>query len=611
MHGPETSAAPAFPARWGLPLLLLVTALAYAALWPAGFSWDDEALVVDNQLTGQAGAWRALLTTDLWASTRLQGVQSGYYRPLFLLSLALDRRLFGLDASWAHLHGLLWHLLATGALYALLRRLTGPVGPAPIHQTPEGGGPARRGWSRRAKPEGPTSTSGPWGEPGGVPPWTTPALAGAALFALHPVQSEVLALVAARNDAMAAAFTLLALVAVAAPAERRPTHLAAAFAATLAGLLSKESGVLAPVILLALDLGRGGLPALRQGWPRYLPLAAAVAAYALVRSLVGVNAGIVPGQGSWATVAAHLPQVAATYARLLVWPWPLSPARHLAYLDPLAHNLPALLVLVGLLAFAIARGARRGLVLAGLAWALLAWLPTLAATLDKGLLGERYLYLPLAGLALSLAAALPRLPRWLLPAFALPAVLALQLRLPDWQDSRSVWAAAHRDAPTPYTAAGLGWYLHRDGELDAAVPLLIQAVEGDPPYTDACALVLQAMLQARRDEEAARLGQRLLDEGRCPAEGPLPHHLALALAGTGQWDRAAALARPRPTGTSLVVLGADLARRGDLAGLAALARQQPDPPGYVRQVGKLLRLGDAPQAAEAALSLLSPTSEAQ
>jgi UDP-N-acetylmuramoyl-tripeptide--D-alanyl-D-alanine ligase len=40
-----------------------------------------------------------------------------------------------------------------------------------VPQTPEGGGPARSGSPGRAKPGGPTATSGPWGEPGGVPPW--------------------------------------------------------------------------------------------------------------------------------------------------------------------------------------------------------------------------------------------------------------------------------------------------------------------------------------------------------------------------------------------------------------------------------------------------------
>ncbi|NOY25923.1 MAG: hypothetical protein GXP62_08640 [Oligoflexia bacterium] len=556
---------PLFVRRFGLPLLLLATLLAYLALWPAHFAWDDEALVVDNQVIGHPGAWHQIWTHDLWGTTRLSALQSGYYRPLMLLSLAVDRSLFGLNPSWAHLHSLLWHLLAIGALYGLLRTLFA----APY------------------------------------------ALVGATLFALHPVQSEVMALVAARNDSMAAAFTLLALWAVAEPGERRPLRLFAAFSLTLAGLLSKESGVLAPVMLVALDLGRGralrGANALWRGWPRYLVMATAVAIYAAIRAAVGVNAGIIPPDSSFGIVTEHFPAIVGVYARLLVWPWPLSPARYLHYLPGLAANLPAVLTLGGLLGLALARGKHRGLVAVGLAWAVLSWLPTLAATLDKGLLGERYLYMPLAGLALALAAALPRVPVWLIPAFAIPAIATLQLRLPDWHDSKTVWTRAHQVEPTPFTAAGLAWYLHRDGDLDGAIPLLIQALEGDPPYHDACSLVLMALLEDNQDQRAVKVGEWAIKQRGCDPAGLITQHLSVAYAGTGQWDAAVQLALNRPggpSGPSLVVVGAARAKDDDLASLATIARRQPDPVAYVRQVAKLLKTAGLPDKSTAVLGML-------
>ena len=132
--------------------LLLLTALTYARLWGVEFSWDDEALIVDNQVTGALDleSVKAFFTRDLWSTTRLPTLKSGYYRPLMLLSLALDRAAFGLSSAAAHAHSLLWHLGAVAALFALIRRLLG----------------------------------------------AGPALAGSLLFALHPVQAEVLALVA-------------------------------------------------------------------------------------------------------------------------------------------------------------------------------------------------------------------------------------------------------------------------------------------------------------------------------------------------------------------------------------------------------------------------------
>ena len=85
-------------------------------------------------------------------------------------------------------------------------------------------------------------------------PWA--ALAGATLFAVHPVQVEVLALVAARNDSMAAVFVLSALLLVLNPTERSPLRLGGATWLVLSGLLSKESAILAPFMLVALDLAR-------------------------------------------------------------------------------------------------------------------------------------------------------------------------------------------------------------------------------------------------------------------------------------------------------------------------------------------------------------------
>ena len=89
------------PLRRTAPLLilLLVTALTFARLCSVEFSWDDEALVRDNQWTGSLSQIGALFERDLWGTTRLSGLQSGYYRPLFLVSLAVDRALFGLSSK--------------------------------------------------------------------------------------------------------------------------------------------------------------------------------------------------------------------------------------------------------------------------------------------------------------------------------------------------------------------------------------------------------------------------------------------------------------------------------------------------------------------------------
>ena len=376
----------------GLWVLLLVTTVTFAQLWGVEFSWDDEALIKDNQVTGSLSNIGEFFTRDLWSTTRLSELKSGYYRPLMLLSLAVDRALFGLSSGWAHFHSLLWHLGAVAALYAVLVRL--------------------------------------------VP--LTAALAGTTLFAFHPTQIEVLALVAARNDAMAAALMLLALWLVLDPGEKRPLRLAGAGLATLAGLLSKESAVLAPLMLLALDLGRGLWWDKREdrvargfAWQRYLALVAGVLVYLPLRRMADLDSAIAPTSASLSLVGSKVGQIIGVYGKLLVWPWPLTPARHIHYLPPAHETLFGAAVALGLLGFAVWKAPRRALAIAGVGWALVTWAPSVAATIDKGLLGERYLYFPMAGLGLTLAAALPATVRsWHVALAAVPAVLLIQLRLP-------------------------------------------------------------------------------------------------------------------------------------------------------------------------------------
>ena len=531
--------------RRSLPLilLLLATAVCYAALWPASFSWDDEALVRDNQLTGSLHNLPAMFQRDLWGTTRISTLASGYYRPLFLVSLALDRALFGLSAMEAHIHSLCWHLLAVGALYALLTRLFDP---------------AR-------------------------------ALLGAAVFALHPVQSEVLALVAARNDSMAAALSLFALVLVL-PRERPSVgRLVGAGLLLFLALLSKESAVLVPLMLLALDLARWRRPGALS---RYLALGVGLFAYAGLRAWAGIGGALVPEASSFGLVLSRLPQICGVYAGLLVWPWPLSPARHLNYLPALPAVLPGLVAFSVAMALMVWKGERRGLVLCGLAWAALCFAPSLAATLDKGLLGERYLYFPIAGLGFALAAAISRPPRWLVPAFAVPCIAVLQLRLPQWHDSRTVWQAANDAAPTPFTHGGLAWYLRHEGQLKDSLPHFLAALAGDPPYRDVCELIVAAYLEADEIDEAARIGTWAVNERGCPKDGEILSQTSLALAWAGRWEEAVAMAKSRPggpEGAGVLVIAASWARAGRLDAVTALAPRVPGPTPFTDRVAKVLR----------------------
>ena len=220
----------------------------------------------------------------------------------------------------------------------------------------------------------------------------------------------------------------------------------------------------------------------------------------------------------------------------------------------------------------------------------------------------------MAGMALSLAAALPTVwPRWVLAALAVPAILVVQARLPHWQDSRTVWEHAHEVAPSPFTAGGLAWYVHRDQDYDRALPLFHMALSGDPPYRDVCDMIVMAHLQAKKPAEAVKVGRWALEERGCDPRGLITHHYAIALAGEGQWETAVevAMSRPKPLdGPALTVVVADRARTGDLQTVVKVANGVHDKdPDLLRRTAKLLNLSGETEAAQRIVQILEQSAK--
>jgi tetratricopeptide (TPR) repeat protein len=310
-------------------------------------------LVWDDRLTAAAGPDVATLLT------RRTG---GYYRPLVMLSFALERGMWGVSPLAFHAGNVVCHLAVAWLLGALVQSLGLGAGTA---------------------------------------------LASALLFTAHPVQTEAVTYVSGRTDVLAALFVLLALLAwrrAERPADRFALAGTAAFAAAL---LAKEIAVLMPLALLL----PAAHPAKRPPRP-ILPLALAAA------WLVAWAATGGPGLHA-AGLVARLPAVAIvalTYARLLVVPVPLHLERFTAVQGwpiPVAIAAWSLVTALGFGLVWLARRLPSGLFL--LALAALAYLPgsglipVYPAIADRALFTpEHFLYLPLLGLAPLAAAAAAR-----------------------------------------------------------------------------------------------------------------------------------------------------------------------------------------------------------
>lgn len=107
--------------RSAVVLLVAVTLATFANAWPDVLVLDDR-VFVERALASDLGPADVarFFTEDLWAAI---GTESNLYRPLLLLSIAGQARLFGDWAAGYHLVAVLLHVLATVLVYGLVRRV--------------------------------------------------------------------------------------------------------------------------------------------------------------------------------------------------------------------------------------------------------------------------------------------------------------------------------------------------------------------------------------------------------------------------------------------------------------------------------------------------------
>ncbi len=428
MSTPASSVTTALRDRpWLDPVLCAGLGLAvYASLIVAGFTLDDGLLIVGlDERGGESLA--SVFTRDLWAITP---GDSGYYRPLTALHFMVVHQLVGPSTMVFHGINVVLHL-AVGALVWVLARAVIGGDPTPVN----------RGSAALAM----------------------------LVFLLHPMQQEAIAFVAAVNDLWAALF-----VAACALMWVRGRWLLAS-AALLVGLLFKENAGAVILFALAWDLD--------QRKPRPLPwaaLAGAVIAYGTLR--IGVaGAGFPPGvgvPGGWTIAAfwAHYASVAALPVSVGAWR-PLRAAQEAWWCVP-ALALALATVVVACKRY---RAIRPGLALTVVG--LVAALPTVVRT---GFLSDRFVYLPMIGLALAAGVVVSRGPaRFTVPLGALFVCVALAtnvMTLPRWQDQTALMRQSERRDPSGLSSHELGKSLAAEGRPAEAVVAFERAASARWPY---------------------------------------------------------------------------------------------------------------------------------
>jgi len=415
-----------------LALVAGAVAFAYANASGGALVFDARVLIGENPVLGQwssANVWYAL-THDYWQPMATDGL----YRPLTILSFLIDRAVLGHGdrASGYVIENVALHAVCAGLVYALVWHL------------------ARRPW---------------------------PATVAALLFATHPIATEAVTNVVGRADLLAATGVLAGVLcwanARAATGVRRVAwELGLALASVLA-LFSKESGLVLVAAVILYDVAFP--PAGRRPRAEHLVVGVALAVYLAARWYVD-RSGLPPEDVSpidnpiaeapfWAGRLTAL-GVLVREAALIVWPSTLSIDYSYRQI-PIAQWPPAgagdWVAIVGLVGLPLATWsivrlrtrAPATFFLAG--FALLAVMPSANLVRVIGsIMAERFLYLPLVGVAGTVAvladrwAATPRrrtVASAVIGCVVLAAGIRTAVRNLDWRDERTLWAATVQAVP--------------------------------------------------------------------------------------------------------------------------------------------------------------------
>lgn len=482
MQKSSLSSSHSASAVW-LALAILATAilLAYSNSLNGPFILDDESSIVENP---SIHSWRTVLFPPGNSGLTVSG------RPMVNVSLAINYALGGMNVWGYHAFNIGVHLLATFALFGLVRRTLLLS-------------------SLREK-----YASHSW--------WL--ALAAAAVWGLHPLQTESVTYMIQRAESIVSIFYILTLYyfvrSVEAPGLMR--HKVAVVLSCMLGMASKEVMVTAPVVVFLFDrvFVSGSFTAAwkeRRGlyigmMATWIILAACIISTGKRGSTVGFNAEV----GAWRYALTQCHAI-IHYLRLVVWPNPLV----LDYGGPLAGKfadvafravLLGMLVIGSLLLFW--RKPKAGF-LPVCFFLLLAPTSSIVPVLTQTV-AEHRMYLPLAPLAVLAVVVSGVYFSGRLVYFWLAVGLVLGVRTHvrnhDYRSAVAIWTAVTENCA--YNVRGwnsLALTYTTQGDLEKAREAAEMALKVRPNDADTIAGYANALVRVGKRSEAEKYFKHALD----------------------------------------------------------------------------------------------------
>ncbi len=352
--------------KW-LALLILVVLgfLIYANSFKNQLFWDDDDGIVNNVYIKDLSYFPKYFSENLIAGA---GQISNYWRPLVLISFAVDYKLSGLNPFGYHLTNTILHILAAWLSFLLLYKISGKK---------------------------------------------FLSLAAAIIFLVHPLQTEAVTYVSGRADSLSAIFVLLGtLTYFNFRQEKNKKYLAISLSSFILALLVKEQSITLPGLIFLVEIffffeRKKWCESLRY----FLPFVLIAVAYFILRvSFLNFNdllSGIDYSDVYDSSLKIRLltfTKVFVKYFSLLFLPF----NQHMAYEVAPVTSLFSwaflkFTILIGALVFVIKKyWSSQKLIIFGLAWFIILLLPRTNIISINRPLYEHWLYLPMLGFWLAL-----------------------------------------------------------------------------------------------------------------------------------------------------------------------------------------------------------------
>lgn len=557
----------------------------YANSLDGPFLFDDQSTIEQNATIRQL--WPPIDALRPPPATPVTG------RPLVNLSLAVNYAIGGLEPRGYHLFSLAVHVLVALTLFGVLRRT---FARPPTSDDASGEPDALRVWRE---------------EPGAA---DRAALFCTLVWAVHPINSEVVDYVSQRSESMMALCYLLALsCAIRGLDAVHPRRWeVAAGLAVLSGVASKEVTLTAPLIIVLWDRVFA-FPSFRAAWTArrrlYVLAIAACALFLFIGREVYGDVTAEQRVSPWTYLLNQGPMI-LQYLKLAVWPAQLIFDYGVPGAVTLREVWPSVLAVAVL--FTLAAATLRAMPRVGFwaAWIFILLAPSSSIVPISAEVGaERRMYLPLVGvIVLLLVAAAGLMGRFVRPpairqraswAFALVLLLAFAattvVRNTEYRTPLSIWQTVVDRRPQWRAHEHLSMHLNAAGRTDESIAELRISAKESANSRHA----LAAALLERGDvtEAIARFREFIRERPDDPDTVSARRELAAALVKSGDLRgaidelRAAVAARPDDP-RSQIELAAALETAGDVGAAVeayrAALRLRPDNVVALSHLGALL-----------------------